>query len=352
VILTRLRQAVCGAAVGTTALVVVVGAAAGASAQRQAKLTSITFASTNSLAFLTPNIAKYEGFFRKHGLDATINFGGDAATNIIAGNADLAVTGDINVVNAITQGKALKTLMLVTQRGSGHFVCRSNLGLNASAKFPANISGIKTPFSVGITAPSATNIVLSQTTLDAAGYQLNKDYSFVSLGTGGNISAALEANQVECAVSFAPFSFQEIQRGAVINVVNQLQPGQGPAILNGWNGNAIIAKASWIEANPATAKAVIAALTDTMTWMRDPKHFTAVVNILSTVSGVEPSIVKLAVPSILSSSYPTFSCVKEGAELKLFATYKQLTIRPACDTIIARGITPVQEPPKTTTTKK
>jgi ABC-type nitrate/sulfonate/bicarbonate transport system substrate-binding protein len=128
-----IRRVACAVVLGA---VVVVGATSAASAQPQNAAGPLR---TNDLAHLTVSlgsdtsryadvyVARYEGFFKKAGVDATIsNNGTSYATVALAGRADLALSGASGTFPFITQGRNLRVVYATGFGNSSGFAVKTD----------------------------------------------------------------------------------------------------------------------------------------------------------------------------------------------------------------------------------
>jgi NitT/TauT family transport system substrate-binding protein len=318
---------------------------AGAQTRKHARI-PLTILATPSLNFMALYAAVDEGFFKKHGLDVTVEGGIAGITPILTGDYALAAGSEASVLSANAQGAELRNMVMLAQVSAGHAICRSDLGLNANAKWPNNLIGLPKGSVIGVAALVGSQVVLANQVWAGAGLKQGSDYTLLSLGSAANLVAALEAKRIACAQLFAPYSWQEIQKGVAIDIVDVAR-GEGPKALQDVYGASILAKFDWIKAHPGVAKAIVAAELGAIKWMHNPKNVNAMVQLGIKYTGVnDVNAIKAALPGVIRLSSPSFNCTKEAREQKLLAAAGQLPVTVACYRQVVPGLTPGVPLPK------
>jgi NitT/TauT family transport system substrate-binding protein len=191
----------------------------------------------------TPYYAFEKGIFKANGLDVDLQsinggaqtsaallanaihigqFGGAEALSANAGGADLVIVGNLTPVYPykLYAQKAFKTL--------------------------ADLKGKK----IAISNAGGSSDIATRSALKAAGYDPDKDFSIVAVGSHANRTAALLAGSVDAGVDDPPEDLELVKAG--LNMVLDIASQKLPAANTG-----IIVQRAWLNANKATLQAYV-----------------------------------------------------------------------------------------------
>ena len=152
-------------------------------------LTKITV-SYDGVPFDTPLfLAKDQGIFAKHGIDATLIqiAGPTSVAAVLSGQVQVAHSGGSEVVGAAVQGGDVQIVALESPVFPFYFMVQPDI------KAPADLKGKK----VGVSEPGGAADTALRTALPLIGLQPDKDVTFISLGSIANQVAGLESGAIQ-----------------------------------------------------------------------------------------------------------------------------------------------------------
>jgi NitT/TauT family transport system substrate-binding protein len=188
-------------------------------------------------------VAEQQGYFKAAGLDVDLlefKSGGAAVQAFVGNSVDLCICAGNHVITLRQRG--LDTKLLVGL--DAHFP-------NALAARPGSpftdlksLKGRK----IGITSPGSSTDDLIRWAARKAGLDADTDFRVVSVGTGPSMRIAIESGAVDAGIL------------GNAELIDAELAGKKLAIVEDWRGvdNAalnVIVKQSWVDKNPAVAKA-------------------------------------------------------------------------------------------------
>jgi NitT/TauT family transport system substrate-binding protein len=318
-------------------------------------------ASSPSIQFLPAEVAIKLGFFKKHGLDATITVSNsNQVAALISGDADLNLTTPDLVMLANGQGQPIRVATQLDSHNALQLVVRKDLVTSqmTSSPYPLNVRQLKPPFVIGVAIRGTGVDTFIRPVLEGAGWQENKDWTTVSLGAGANIIAALCANRIDVANLFAPYDQIAVQKGCGTTIVDESK-GQGPKDMLARYGASLATTQSWLDTHQAVEKQLQAAITDTLRFMRNPKNENAVIKVaVEWIAGGDQTQAAPIRASFRAfrPNYTTWaSCGKLHQHMLLDLKYGFLSGLPACTDIFPSNLPrkdPFATPVKKHTKKK
>ena len=236
----------------------------------------------NTDASSLPLYAQTAGFFKKHGLDATLssfNGGGAVVAAVAGGSLDVGFSNVVSTAAAIQRGIPVVVLApaaifdekdrpdntLVKARGS-------------KLKNGADLNG-KT---VAVTTLSGTLQLCAAAWIDKNGGD-SKTVHFIEL-PNSEMVAALKAGRIDAAMLAEPTLTQA--RGEVEEMGDAFA-----AIAPRWTLGVFVASKAWVTANPDAAHRFVEAMVETARWANTHRADTA--KILGPVSHIDPAVFAL-----------------------------------------------------------
>jgi NitT/TauT family transport system substrate-binding protein len=193
-------------------------------------------------------VAEQQGYFKAAGIDAEIlefKSGGAAVQAFVGNSVDLCVCAGNHVITLRQRG--LDTKLLVGL--DAHFP-------NALASRPGttftdlkSLKGKK----IGITSPGSSTDDLIRWAAHKAGLDPDTDFRIVSVGTGPSMRIAIESGAIDAGIIGNAELIDAELAGKKLRIVEDWR-GVENAALN------IIVKQSWVDKNPAVAKAFVQAV--------------------------------------------------------------------------------------------
>lgn len=146
--------------------------------------------SYDGVPFDTPLfLAKDQGLFAKHGIDATLIqiAGPTSVAAVLSGQVQVGHSGGSEVIGAAVQGGDVQIVALQSPVFPFYIMVQPDI------KTPADLKGKK----VGVSAPGGAADTALRTVLPLLGVQPDKDVTFISLGSIANQVAGLESGAVQ-----------------------------------------------------------------------------------------------------------------------------------------------------------
>lgn len=125
---------------------------------------------------------------------------------------------------------------------------------------------------VGVTARGSGIEMVMRALLQGAGMK-GDDVIYVAVGAPATSYPALVSKQIDASVSFEPFNTLCLAQKTCVELVSPGR-GEGPANMLAMNGGfaAFVMRRNFIQSNPKATDAFVAAIRDSITWIRDPKN--------------------------------------------------------------------------------
>src|SRR5207237_2653043 len=123
-------------------------------------------------------------------------------------------------------------------------------------------------------------------------------------------------------VAVGPLSSPVVPGLGVAKPVLDIRKGEGPKRLHDYAYNSMVAKEDYLEANPETARRMVAAVLDTHRFLADPKNFDETLKIAEKYfQGIDPKILRQSLQDSIKAYRPviTKSAVANIGEMLKFA---------------------------------
>ncbi|MGG0716235.1 ABC transporter substrate-binding protein [Robertmurraya massiliosenegalensis] len=252
--------------------------------------TKLKFSYFPALHTMVVFVAEQAGFFEQENLDVEMVYtdkGSLQPPMLISGEVDAATVDITSIATANAQGKELLHVFPTTENMSMNLVVRNEkleeLGVSVDDPIEKKLEALG-EMTFGITGPNAPTDIYTRFLLTEGGYDPNKDVGMVSLGSAGNLLAALKSGQIDAFLLTPPTPNQPELDGygtvfikSSVGEVPELKnyPYQGVAFRKDWaeeNGDvvkrfvrALINANDLIKENPEEAKEYLKAYFEDMT---------------------------------------------------------------------------------------
>lgn len=254
-------------------------------------------------------LAQSLGLYKKHGLDVELQQfkgGSDATTALVGGSINVlaGAYGHTIQVASADNGQYLTAFAQVTST--------SDLYVTVSPKASKSITSLKDlrGTSVGISGPGGDTDILLRYLLNSVGVPTASVHE-VAIGLGATAVTAMASGQVDAAVMNDPgYSTLKAQspKGSVINLVDFSRKGETKKYfgVDQVPTGTFIAKPAWLTSNPATAKALAAALQDALDWIQSHSVKDLIAKMPPGADGGDPAVylagMKLNLPTFAKST--------------------------------------------------
>ncbi|MGH7119742.1 MAG: ABC transporter substrate-binding protein [Acetobacteraceae bacterium] len=217
-------------------------------------------------------VAKDQGIYAKHGLDAAltvVNSGPAGVAALLGGSLDFVEVPTDQVIENQIRGTDLK--IVVGNEGLNFY----NVIVQMKVTLPHLAEGYPTVMRdfkglrIGVNALGASTHLMMNALLLGAGMRPN-DVTYVADGSSTTELAAWQAGRVDAQMAFTPFPEIVAALGSGRAVID-FSRGQGPAVLQKIGGafEDFSTKGSYIAAHPDIVLNFIAAQQAAIAWMKD-----------------------------------------------------------------------------------
>lgn len=199
---------------------------------------------------------------------------------LLSGDIEVALVPAEVAASAVARKAPVKAIAAGFVTPSFFLMARADLQLpNEGKPYPAVVQDFK-GLKVGVTARGAgPEFQVSDMLIDAG--LKPSDVTFVAVGAPNTAFPALTNKQVDLVMSFTPMDGMcEVLKAC--RVIIDPRRGEGPKDVVAQNGGAgpLLARAEWIEKNPATVEAIRKALKSAEDFMHNPANFPKLEEIL------------------------------------------------------------------------
>jgi ABC-type nitrate/sulfonate/bicarbonate transport system substrate-binding protein len=219
-----------------------------------------------------PFIAKAQGFFDKNGLDweyVEIDSGKLGVAALLSGNAQFTDFGVDDVAGLQKEGKDPVLVYSMVNSLTMDMVMRNDVmekqGLTPGTPLTDKLKGLK-GLTFGITRPGAVTQLFPTYLLRKAGLDPEKDVTFVQIGGGQALVAAMKAKRIDAFMLSAPAPYL-LERDRVGTVILKNSAGEGPPEFGDFAFESIAVLKSWAAANPKIVEGYTRALNEAHEWM-------------------------------------------------------------------------------------
>jgi sulfonate transport system substrate-binding protein len=251
------------------ALVAGLAGAPAADAQAPVKVKQAGF---KVIDLAVPFIAKSQGFFQKNGIDweyMEIDSGKLGAAALLSGNAQFTDFAVDDVAALQKQGKDPILVYSMVNSLTMDLVVRNDvlekLRVTPRSPLEERLKALK-GLTFGITRPGAVTQLFPTYLLRKAGFNPETDATFVQIGGGQALVAAVKARKIDAFMLSAPAPYL-LERDRAGTVLIKNSAGEGPPEFGDFAFECIAVLKSWAEANPRTVEGYIRAMNQAHEWM-------------------------------------------------------------------------------------
>jgi ABC-type nitrate/sulfonate/bicarbonate transport system substrate-binding protein len=219
-----------------------------------------------------PFIAKSEGFFEKNGLDweyVEIDSGKLGVAALLSGNVQFTDFAVDDVAALQKEGKDPVLVYSMVNALTMDMVVRNDvlerLKVTPASPLHDKLKALK-GLTFGITRPGAVTQLFPSYLLRKGGFDPEKDATFVQIGGGQALVAAMKARRIDAFMLSAPAPYL-LERDKVGTVILKNSAGEGPPEFGDFAFECIAVLKSWAEKNPRLVEAYIRSLNQAHDWM-------------------------------------------------------------------------------------
>ena len=219
-----------------------------------------------------PFLAKAKGFFAQNGLDweyVEIDSGKLGVAALLSGNVQFVDLGMDDIADLQEQGKDPVGVYSMVNSLTMDLVVRDDVlkkaNLTTSSSLGDKLAGLK-GLNFGITRPGAPTQLFVQYLMRKSKLDPDKDASFVQIGGGQALIAAMKANRIDAFLLSAPAPYL-LERDKVGTVLIKNSAGEGPPEFKDFAFETISTLKSYAEKNPDVVKAYSKSLSQAYDWM-------------------------------------------------------------------------------------
>lgn len=278
-----------------------------------------------AFVYFTPYVAEAKGFFAQHGLDAQLIYfrsGAETTTAVVSGSTEFGALATEHVTQVREQGLRLKAIVANLADSPFTLNVRKEVELpNAARGYPHLVRDLK-GLKLGITGRGASTDFTLRFLVKEAGLDPDKDVTIIATGGIATSLAALQKGDIQGYLAFEAIQSQAIHGLGIAKPVIDIRKGEGPRLLQEYAYNSMVAKEEYLDANPETARRMVAAVLDTHRFLADPKNFEETVKVAEKYfEGINPALLRQILQESLKAYRPviTRQAVANIGEMLRFA---------------------------------
>jgi NitT/TauT family transport system substrate-binding protein len=220
-----------------------------------------------------PFIAKAKGFFEKNGLDwqyVEIDSGKLGVAALLSGNVQFVDLGMDDIADLQAQGKdPIGIYSMVNSLTMDLVVSNKSLtaaGLSTAQPLDEKLKRLK-GLNFGMSRPGAPTQLFVQYLMQKGNLDPAKDATFVQIGGGQALVAAVKAGRIDGFLLSAPSPYL-LEKDKVGTVIIKNSAGEGPPEFKDFAFETIATLKSYAAAHPDVVKAYTKSLDDAQDWMK------------------------------------------------------------------------------------
>jgi NitT/TauT family transport system substrate-binding protein len=326
------------------AAALLVAASATASSVQKKALFTVKVAVSPSMTSLPFYTADAKGYFAKQGLKIEYTVSTAVTLLMVTGDANIGLTSVDGAFVDASVGKPTPIIAILNQHNTVAMIARTDLNISKQP-YPLNVKQLPKKFIFGTSSRSGGGEAFMQRVLGGAGFKEGSDYSVVSLGTQGNIYAALAAKRADVVNLVGPTDQLAVQSGAGQFLVQEAK-GQGPAEILPRYGTAVETNVDFAAKNPGIIKKIVAGLVQGMNYVHKKGVQNELVGIVEKYTGLSeganPGVsaaIKADLPDYIRLTQPMANCGRLSAHGRLLFSIGTINTLPACkDLMLAKYV--------------
>src|SRR5581483_10078329 len=216
------------------------------------------------ISYLPLPVADAKGFFKRQGLDVTIqNFGAGGAKalqSLIGGSSDVVVGFYDHTIQMQAEGQDVRCVILLNRNPGIALAVRDDL---PAIKEPKDLAGKK----IGITGPGSSTDFLLRYLLARSGVK-SDDVSIIAVGSGASVVAAMERKSIEAVMNYDPaITMLERKQLAHVMVDGRTSECSAKAFGGSYPASCLYSTGAFIAKNPVTMQRLVNAFADALAYI-------------------------------------------------------------------------------------
>jgi NitT/TauT family transport system substrate-binding protein len=217
------------------------------------------------ISYLPLPVADAKGFFKRHGLEVTIqNFGAGGAKalqSLIGGSSDVVVGFYDHTVQMQAEGQDVRCVILLNRNPGIALAVRADLA--GAIKTAKDLAGKK----IGITGPGSSTDFLLRYLLARAGLKAD-DVSIIGVGSGASVVAAMERKAIDAVMNYDPaITMLERKKLAQVMIDGRTLEGSAQAFGGPYPASCLYSTGAFIAKNPVTIQRLVNAFADALAYI-------------------------------------------------------------------------------------
>jgi ABC-type nitrate/sulfonate/bicarbonate transport system substrate-binding protein len=252
-------------------------------------------------------VAMKQGMFARNSIApelVTINNGAAIQSALVSRSLDFVVNPPQLHLQTVEKGQDVK--MFLNNYNKTIFsvmVTKATPTPNEGKGYPALMKDLK-GLNIGVTGRGSVQELVWRYLLKGAGMDPERDVSFISVGAGATVIAALQQNLVQAYLTSEPVTSLTTDAGYG-RIIMDLWKGNGPESLwKDWCTNCWATRGDVIEKSPEMVKALATALREAHAFMHKLENREAVLAIAEEIAPTAKSVLRKAIPDVLETMGP------------------------------------------------
>jgi NitT/TauT family transport system substrate-binding protein len=236
---------------------------AAAAADKSLPTVKIMVGGIDKQIYLPYQLAQNLGYYKKYGVNAELsteqNGGVGAEEAMASGTVDFAGAWYIHTIDFQSKGKDVVNVVQLSGAPGERLMCTPQSGVHSGA----DIKGKK----MGVTDLGSGTDELTQFIALKNGVK-HSQYTTVAVHAGASAIAALQRNNVDCAMTTQPTVGALTSKNIATSAVDLASTDGATTALGGaWPAAGLLGNASWVDAHQKETQSVVDALVATMHWI-------------------------------------------------------------------------------------
>lgn len=233
-------------------------------------------------------VAEEKGFWEEHGIKpefVSIASGPEQTAAQVAGDLDVVDNVPNNLLPIIDKGVDLKAFTVTMKASQFDIIVAEDYPLTAEQGDWQGVMKDLEGAKVGVIALGTGAEDIARTLFEEAGVDPDKAV-YIATGLPATTLAAMQNKQIDMAITLEPGIAQAVSSG-IAEAPFSIRAGEAPESLI-WPGVVGTVTSDFADKNPEVLQDYVAALEETLAWIRDPANKDEVIELMEKTLSVKP----------------------------------------------------------------
>jgi NitT/TauT family transport system substrate-binding protein len=252
-------------------------------------------------------VAIKQGMFARHSIEpelVTINNGAAIQSALVSRSLDFVINPPQLHLQTVEKGQDVKMFLNNYDKTIFSVLVTTPTPVPNQAKgYPEMMKDFK-GLKIGLSGRGSVQELVWRYLLKGAGMDPERDVSFIPVGAGATVIAALQQNLVQAYLTSEPVTSVTTDAGHG-RIVMDLWKGQAPEVLwKDWCSNCWATRGDVIEKSPEMVKGLAAAIREAHVFMQKPENREPLLAIAEEIAPTAKHVLRKAIPDVLATMGP------------------------------------------------